>query len=85
MIISEWLNHDAIAVNFYIKNLIEELKKQTTVTEVIYFTDGTASQYKNKSNFINLAYHPNSTERSKDVLPLLLLLSIIIARTVRDR
>jgi len=23
----------------------------------MYFTDGVASQYKNKSNFLNLAYH----------------------------
>lgn len=42
----------------YIKKFTEVLKtKHEVVDAIMYFSDGAASQYKNKSNFINLSHH----------------------------
>jgi len=58
VVISESLHHDATAVHLYIKKLIHDLQnKYSDIQKIMYFTDGAASQYKNKSNFLNLAYH----------------------------
>lgn len=58
VIISDNLSHDAISVNLYSKKFLEELKKKhSDVQKIIYFTDGAASQYKNKTNFMNLCFH----------------------------
>lgn len=60
VLISECLQHDASAVHFYNSQLISHLKNQfgaECVKKIIYFSDGAASQYKNKYNFINLLKH----------------------------
>lgn len=53
-LISEDLHHYSNAVNLFITKLVQELKKKYTVKKIIYFSDGASSQYKNKSNLINL-------------------------------
>ena len=58
VVISECLHHNTIAVYLFQKNLIAFLKKQcSTITKIIYFSDGAASQYKNRKNFLNLCNH----------------------------
>ena len=58
VVISECLHHDTIAVYLFQKNLIAFLKEQcSTITKIIYFSDGAASQYKNRKNFLNLCNH----------------------------
>ena len=55
--ISNHMNHDAIAVHVFIKRVLSYIKEKTTVKKVFYFSDGAASQHKNKFNFINLVHH----------------------------
>ena len=57
VIISDCLTHDTIAVHRFQRKLIAHLKDHLPFEKVIYFSDGAASQYKNKKNFINLVYH----------------------------
>src|SRR3989442_10414164 len=40
-----------------LKLLLKFVTSILTVRKVYYFSDGAASQYKNKENFINLAFH----------------------------
>lgn len=58
IVISECLIHDSVAVKTFIDKLIEYLKSKFDVIEKIYYmTDGAASQYKNRKNFININKH----------------------------
>lgn len=57
VIISDCLTHDTIAVHRFQRKLIAYLKDHLPFEKVIYFSDGAASQYKNKKNFINLVYY----------------------------
>lgn len=57
-IISNHLVHDTISVYTFQKQLINDIKNiSPTVEKVIYFTDGSGSQYKNKKNFVNVCHH----------------------------
>ena len=58
VVISDTLTHDTAAVHLFQKHLIEFLCEQNIlVSKVMYFSDGAASQYKNKKNFLNLVNH----------------------------
>ena len=58
VVISECLNHDTTAVYLFQKCFISLLKTVAPqITKVIYFSDGAASQYKNRKNFLNLCHH----------------------------
>ena len=57
MVMSDHLLHDAIHVHHFQCKLIEFLKEIISFRKVMYFSDGAASQYKNRKNFINLANH----------------------------
>lgn len=58
VIISNCLEHNTIAVYCFQKKLIQFLKnKFQTVQKIYYFSDGSAAQYKNKKNFVNLCFH----------------------------
>ena len=57
VIISDSLTHDGVAVHCFVKKLLTFLVTKLTVKKVYYFSDGAASQYKNKKNFVNLAFH----------------------------
>ena len=59
VVISECLHHDTVAVHLFQRNLIEFLKEQAVFPpqKIFYFSDGAASQYKNRKNFINLCRH----------------------------
>lgn len=58
VIISECLHHDTIAVHVFQKHLVNFLKKEfANISKIIYFSDGSGAQYKNKKNFVNLTYH----------------------------
>lgn len=47
-------------VHTFQKRLISDVKAVVpSVTKIIYFSDGAASQYKNKKNFINICHHYN--------------------------
>ncbi len=49
--------HNTIAVHRFQRKLTAFLKEQLPVSHAIYFSDGAASQCKNRKNFDNLAYH----------------------------
>ena len=51
------MHHDAISVYVFMKQVLFYTKEKIEVTRVYYFSDGAASQYKNKFNFINLTHH----------------------------
>ena len=57
-ILSYVTEHNTYTVYAFLQVLLEYLKAEfPEVQKVYYFTDGCASQYKNKSNFINLCNH----------------------------
>lgn len=57
-IISDHLEHNTSTVHSFQQHLIKYIKEnQSTIEKLIYFSDGAASQYKNKKNFINMCYH----------------------------
>ena len=59
VVISECLHHDTVAVHLFQRHLIDFLMIALAQPpeKIIYFSDGAASQYKNRKNFINLCYH----------------------------
>ena len=57
VVISDCLAHDAVAVHCFEKKLLGFLNGILNLKKVYYFTDGAAAQYKNKKNFVNLAFH----------------------------
>ena len=57
VVISDCLHHDTVAVYLFQKSLIDFLKNKFSIHKVFYFSDGAASQYKNRKNFINLCHH----------------------------
>ena len=56
VVTSNCMNHDTIAVHLFQRKLISFLKHALSSfpTKIAYFSDGAASQYKNRKNFINL-------------------------------
>ena len=57
VVISNCLVHDSVAVHLFVRKLLEFLTAKIVVEKVYYFSDGAASQYKNRKNFVNLAFH----------------------------
>lgn len=59
VIVSESLEHNTVAVYTFQKSLITFLtvKFQKLPKKIFYFSDGSAAQYKNKKNFVNLCFH----------------------------
>ena len=61
MIISDYLHHDTIAVYLFQKCFIAFLKnslpERLQPKKIICFSDGAASQCKNRKNFVNLYLH----------------------------
>lgn len=59
VVISDCLHHDTVAVYLFQKKFLSHMTKiiPSVVRKVRYFSDGAASQYKNRKNFINLCYH----------------------------
>ena len=56
--ISDCTKHSTAMVYTFLKTLIPFLKeKYPAMRKIIYWSDGCAGQYKNRFNFINLAYH----------------------------
>lgn len=57
-ILSDHLQHDTATVHAFQRHLIKFIKEtRPSVTKLIYFTDGSSSQYKNKKNFANVCSH----------------------------
>ena len=58
VIISDCLKHDTVAVHLFQKYLIQFLnQKFSHMNKIYYFSDGAASQYKNRKKFINICHH----------------------------
>lgn len=59
VIISDCMVHDTVAVHLFQRLMVDFLKQNLPhkPEKLIYFSDGAASQYKNKSNFLNLCHH----------------------------
>ena len=57
--ISNHMTHDTVAVCTFLQVLIKEHIKPRYpfIKEIIYFSDGSAAQYKNYKNFSNLLHH----------------------------
>lgn len=63
VIISDCMEHDAISVNLFQKHVIQFLKDNYhEPSNVIYFSDGCAAQYKNRNHFLNISYHQSDFE-----------------------
>ena len=59
-VISDCLTHDTVAVHCYQRHLIAFLQTSLPhLHHIVYFSDGAASQYKNRKNFSNLICHAN--------------------------
>ena len=59
VIISDCMKHDIVSMHPFQRYLLNFLKEHfhALPTKIIYFSDGAASQYKNRKNFINLCHH----------------------------
>ena len=59
VIISDCLRHDTVAVHLFQRSLVDFLREKfgSLPQKIYYFSDGAASQYKNRKNFINLCLH----------------------------
>lgn len=58
IVLSDCLKHNTILVHVFQRHLVEYLKETfSTVTKIYYFSDGSAAQYKNKKNFLNVSMH----------------------------
>lgn len=60
VVLSEYENHDATGVHLYNSKMIKFLKNKfgaRNIKKISYVSDGAASQYKNKFNFVNLCHH----------------------------
>ena len=56
--ISDCLTHNTVLVHVFQKKLLEFLKGfLPNLNKLYYFSDGSAAQYKNRKNFVNLCYH----------------------------
>lgn len=57
--ISDCLTHNTVLVHVFQKKLIDVIKKDfmPNLKKIYYFSDGSAAQYKNRKNFINLCHH----------------------------
>lgn len=61
IIISDILKHNTIVVQLFLKKFINYIKSAVkTPQKIFYFSDGSASQYKNKSNMYCLTCHENN-------------------------
>lgn len=59
-VISNHQQHNTAVVHTFQKYLIEDIKNNVpAIKKIIYFTDGSSSQYKNQKNFLNLCLHEN--------------------------
>ena len=66
LFISDCLVHNTVAVYSFQKVLIALLKERMNLVAIQYFSDGCSKQYKNKKNFLNLAYHEKDFGISAD-------------------
>ena len=60
VVISDCLHHDTLAVHLFQKHFIEFLRRYLPAfcfKKIVYFSDGAASQHKNRKNFVNLCHH----------------------------
>ena len=58
VLISYCTTHDTVAVQFFQRCLINHLQEKFQfVSNIVYFSDGSAGQYKNLKNFLNLCLH----------------------------
>ena len=56
-VISNCMHHDTISVHVFLSKLLTELKTFLSFELIHYFSDGSAAQYKNFKNFMNLCHH----------------------------
>ena len=61
-VISDDLSHDKRSVYAFNKAILEEVRKITPVTKVHYWSDGEASQFKNRYNLANILFHEQDFE-----------------------
>ncbi len=59
VVISDCLQHDTVAASASFSKEVNCLPEvlPSTPQKIIYFSDGAASQYKNRKNFVNLCKH----------------------------
>ena len=64
IVISDFMKHDTVSVHLFQRNLVRFLKDRfdATPSKMIYFSDGAASQYKNRKNFSYLCHHVEDFE-----------------------
>ena len=56
--ISDCMRHDTNTVHAFVTKVLHYIKtKLPSINNILYFSDGAASQYKNLKNFINLCHH----------------------------
>ena len=56
--ITDYLKHDVIAFAIFQCKLLHFLKEMLPSLQLVqYFSDGSAAQYKNYKNFVNLCHH----------------------------
>ena len=54
-LITDYLSHDKYAVHTFIKSILSDLKTKIKITKINFFSDGAASQFKQKFNLCNMS------------------------------
>ena len=59
IVVSDCMQHDTVAFHVFQRYFITflKIKMYAYPKKVYYFSNGAATQYKNRKNFINLCYH----------------------------
>ena len=55
-LVTDYLGHDKYAVHVFLNVILENIRAETSFHTVHFFSDGAASQFKQKYNFVNLTY-----------------------------
>ena len=68
-IINDCLTHDKVTVASFQRLVIPYLTSQyPNIKKIIYFSDGSLAQYKNKKNFLNLCHHKDDFKLNAECL-----------------
>ena len=55
-LVTDYLGHDKYAVHVFLNIILENIRAETSFHTVHFFSDGAASQFKQKYNFVNITY-----------------------------
>jgi hypothetical protein len=67
VMISDCLKHDSILVHTFQRHLMKFIENtfESPINRIVYFCDGSAAQYKNRRNLLNITSHSEDTKKQQ--------------------